>query len=68
MWFITYRNPLRPGEGGIKLVLGKDATLVAGQHLEASGYVITKVAPTSKARMDALLAGTVSDPKQSPLG
>lgn len=68
MWFIAYRHSLRPDEGGIKFVANEEATLGAGQLLEASGYVITNVAPTSKARMDAFLAGTLYDPEQPLLG
>jgi len=68
MWFIAYRHPLRPDEAGIKFVQSEAATVADRQRLESSGYVVTKIAPTSKARMDAFLAGTLLDPKQPVLG
>jgi hypothetical protein len=68
MWFITYQHPLRREESGIKFVENEAATFAAGKELEASGYVITSVAPTSKARMEAFLAGTLSDPEQPLVG
>ena len=55
MWFIAYRHSIRPDEGGIKVVENEAATFCAVQILEAAVYVIINVAPTSKARMDALL-------------
>ena len=58
MWFIAYHHSARP-EAGIKFVESKDAATTEGLRLEASGYVITNVAPTSKTRMDAFLAGTL---------
>lgn len=67
MWFIEYRHSIRPDEGGIKFVENEEATFAHGEQLEASGYVITNVAPTSKARMDAFLAGAQSDPEEPPL-
>jgi hypothetical protein len=68
MWFIAYRHSLRPGEAGVKFVQSETDAAAAGLHLESSGYVITKVAPTSKTRMDAFLAGTLTDPEQPTLG
>ncbi len=68
MWFIQYQHPVRRDEGGIKFVENEAAAFAAGQELEASGYVITTVAPTSKARMEAFLAGTLTDPEQPPRG
>lgn len=68
MWFITYKHSTRPDEGGIKFVENEAATVACVQELVASGYVIESIAPTSKARMDAFLAGTVSDPKEPPIG
>ena len=68
MWFIEYRHSARPDEGGIKFVENEKATLAASQHLELEGYLITNVAPTSKARMDAFLAGTLADPWEPPVG
>ena len=38
--------------------------IAEGQRLELLGYVITKIAQTSKARMKAFLAGTLSAPDQ----
>jgi hypothetical protein len=67
MWFIEYRHLLRPDEGGIKFVENEKATFASGRELEASGYVVTNVAPTSKARA-AFMAGTLSDPNQPLLG
>jgi hypothetical protein len=64
VWFIAYRHSLRPNETGIKFVHGEPEAISERQRLEALGYVITNIAPTSKARMDAFLASTVSDPEQ----
>jgi hypothetical protein len=58
MWLIEYRHSLRADEGGVRFVENHEATFGAGQHLEAAGYVITNVAPTSKVRM--------ADPEQPP--
>jgi tartrate dehydratase beta subunit/fumarate hydratase class I family protein len=68
MWFIAFKHSTRPDEGGIKFVANEAATVAAGRELEASGYVIKSIGPTSQARMDAFLAGTVSDPEQPLLG
>jgi hypothetical protein len=66
VWFITYRHAIRPNEAGIKFVHNEAATVTEVRHLEAVGYVITKIAPTSKTRMDAFLAGTLADPERLP--
>ena len=68
MWFIAYRHSLRPDEAGIRFVQSKDATFIHARDLEAAGYIITNVAPTSKGRMEAFLAGSLSDPEQPLLG
>jgi hypothetical protein len=68
MWFIAYRHPLRPDEAGVKFVQDETASIAGIQQLAASGYVITSVAPTSKARMEAFLAGTLADPEQPLVG
>jgi hypothetical protein len=68
MWVITFKHSSRPDEGGIKFVENEAATVAYSQELEASGYVIKSIAPTSKARRDAFLAGTLSDPEEPTLG
>ena len=68
MWFIAYQHPLRPKEAGVKFVQSEAATVAEGQSLGALGYTVTKIAPTSKSRMDAFLAGTLADPEQPLLG
>jgi hypothetical protein len=68
VWFIAYRHSARPDEAGIKFVPSEAATVAESRRLEALGYIITKVAPTSKTRMDAFLAGTLRDPGQPLLG
>ena len=68
MWFIEYRHSARPDEGGVRFVENHAATFGAGQQLEASGYVITNVAPTAKVRMDAFLADALPDPQEPPVG
>jgi hypothetical protein len=64
VWFIAYRHSLRPDEAGLKFVHEEAEAVAGGERLKAQGYVITKVAPTSQARMDAFMAGTLSDPDQ----
>ena len=68
MVYRSIEHSTRPDEGGIKFVANEAATVAYGQELEASGYVIKSVGPTSKARMDAFLAGTLTDPEEPPLG
>jgi hypothetical protein len=68
VWFIAYRHLLRSDEAGIKFVQNEAQSIASGQSLKSLGYEITKVAPTSKARMDAFLAGTLTDPEQPLLG
>jgi hypothetical protein len=64
VWFITYRHSIRSDEAGIKFVRVEAEAIAEGQRLELLGYVITKIAQTSKARMKAFLAGTLSAPDQ----
>jgi hypothetical protein len=61
MWFIAYRHPRRPDEAGIKFVQSEAEAVAEGRQLEARSYIIEKIALTSKARVDAYLAGE-SDP------
>jgi hypothetical protein len=68
VWFIAYRHSARPDEAGIKFVPSEAATAAEGLRLESLGYVVTRIAPTSKTRMDAFLAGTLRDPGQRLLG
>jgi hypothetical protein len=68
VWFIAYRHPLRPGKAGVKFVQDEAASVSHGESLQALGYVLTNVAPTTQARMDAFLPGTLTDPEQPPLG
>jgi len=68
MWFIACRHPLRPDETGVKFVQDEAKAIAEAQHLEASGYVAMKLAPTSKARMDEFMAATLADPEQPVLG
>ena len=64
VWFIAYCHSFRPNEAGVKFVRGEAEAMTERQRLEALGYAITNVAPTSKTRMDAFLAGTITDPEQ----
>jgi hypothetical protein len=68
VWFVAYHHSIRTTEAGIKFVRNEVDAIVEGQRLEPLGYVVTNVAPTSKTRMDAFLAGTLSDPEQPLLG
>jgi hypothetical protein len=58
VWFVAYHHSIRANEAGIKFVLNEVDALAEGERLEPLGYVVTNVAPTSKTRMDAFLAGT----------
>jgi hypothetical protein len=64
VWFIEYRHSRRSDVAGIKFVKGEAAAVAESQHLAASGYIVTKVAPTSKVLMDAFPAGALADPEQ----
>jgi hypothetical protein len=68
VWFVAYHHSLRVSEAGIKFVRTELEAIAEGHRLEPLGYVVTNVAPTSKTRMDAFLAGTLSDPEQPLLG
>ena len=61
VWFIRYHQPFRPDEAGIKFVKGEAEAIAEAERLKAFGYVITKITPTSKTRIEAFLAGTLSD-------
>jgi hypothetical protein len=61
VWFITYHRPFRPDEAGIKFVNGEAEANAEAERLKAYGYAITKIAPTSKTRIAAFMAGTLSD-------
>jgi hypothetical protein len=67
VWFITYQSSARPDEAGIKFVLDEAAAIAEGQRLKSLGYAVTKIAPTSKARIEAFLSGALSDPGQDLL-
>jgi len=68
MWFIAYHHMVRQGEAGIKFVQSEGEAIAEKQRLEQLGYIATKIAPTSKTRMDAFLAGTLTDPEHPLLG
>lgn len=68
MWVITFKHSTRPNEGGVKFVENEAATVPYREELEASGYVIKRIGPTSKARMDAFLAGAIADPQEPLVG
>jgi hypothetical protein len=68
VWFVAYHHSVRITEAGIKFVRTEVEAVAEGQRLEPLGYVVTNVAPTSQTRMDAFLAGTLSDPEQPLLG
>jgi len=67
-WFIAYRHSIRKEEAGVKFLEQEAEAIAEGRRLESLGFIITKIAPTSKARMDAFLAGTLPDPEQPVLG
>ena len=62
VWFIAYRHSRRPDEAGIKFVPSEAETVIERLRLESHGYVITKVAQTSNARMRAFLADNLAYP------
>jgi hypothetical protein len=68
VWFVAYHHSIRLTEAGIKFVRNELDAIAEGERLEPLGYVVTNVAPTSKTRMDAFLAGTLADPEQPLLG
>ena len=61
MWFITYRHPLRPDEGGIRFVRNEAETVGERLRLEAGGYIVTSIVETSHARIQGFLAKTLGD-------
>jgi hypothetical protein len=62
------RNLTDKAKGDSGVVRNEVEAIAEGERLGPLGYVITNVAPTSKTRMDAFLAGTLSDPEQPLLG
>jgi hypothetical protein len=60
VWFITYHQPSRPDEAGIKFVKGEAEAIAEAERLKEFGYVITKITPTSRTRIESL-AGPLSD-------
>jgi hypothetical protein len=68
VWFVAYHHSIRANEAGIKFVRTEAEAVIEGERLGPLGYVITNIAPTSKTRMDAFLAGTLTDPEQPVLG
>ena len=43
VWFIAYRNPLRPDEAGLKFVHGEIEAMIEERRLEAQGYAVLRV-------------------------
>ncbi len=64
MWFIAYHHSLRPDEAGVKFMRSEAEAIAEKERLEALGYTVTKIEPTSKVRMKAFLASTLSAPEQ----
>jgi hypothetical protein len=64
VWFIEYRHSRRSDVAGIKFVNGEAVAATESQHLAASGYIVTKVAPISKVHMGAFPAGTLAGAEQ----
>jgi hypothetical protein len=64
VWFVAYHHSLRPDEAGVKFVTSEAETITEKKRLELLGYIVTKIEPTSKARMEDFLAGTLSAPEQ----
>jgi hypothetical protein len=62
-WFLAYHHSIRSDEAGVKFLFGEAEAIAEGRRLGSLGYVITNVSLTTKARDEALLAGTLSDPK-----
>ena len=64
MWFIAYHHSLRLDEAGVKFMHSEAEAIAEKERLEPLGYIVTKIEPTSKVRMKAFLAGTLSAPEQ----
>jgi hypothetical protein len=62
VWFVAYQHSLRLDEAGIKFVSSEAETVIERLRLEAHSYIITRVAQTSNARMNAFLAGNLAYP------
>jgi hypothetical protein len=56
VWFIAYHHSLRPDEAGVKFAHNEAEAIPEKERLESRGYMVTKIEPTSKARMAAFLA------------
>jgi hypothetical protein len=56
VWFVAYHHSLRPDEAGVKFVPIEAEAVAERKRLEALGYMVTKIEPASKTRMDAFLA------------
>jgi hypothetical protein len=59
-WFVAYRHSIRIDEAGVKFLCEEAEAIAEGRRLGSLGYVITNIAPTSKARMDTFLTATLS--------
>jgi len=57
VWFVAYRHSTRPDEAGIKFVQSEAEAIAEGRRLESLGFIVERIAQTSKARIDAYLAG-----------
>jgi hypothetical protein len=57
-WIIAYRHSLRSDEAGVKFLRSEAEAVAEGGSLEALGYVIERIRPTSKARIEAFVAGS----------
>jgi hypothetical protein len=53
VWFIAYHHSLRPDEAGVKFAHNEAEAIPEKERLESRGYMVTKIEPTSKARMAA---------------
>ena len=67
MWFISYRHSARRDEGGVKFVRGEAEAVAERQMLESLGYIIERIGQTSRARIEALLDGTLTDRNKDAL-
>jgi hypothetical protein len=55
-WSVAYRHSIRTDEAGIKFLQQEAEAIDEERRLKSLGYVVTKIAPTAKTRMDAFLA------------
>jgi hypothetical protein len=56
-WIIAYRHSHRPDEAGVKFLHSEAEAVAEGAWLEGLGYIIERIGQTSKARIEALVAG-----------